>query len=338
MRGSEITHFVSRCVWVSLAALVVLPVRSYGWNDTGHEIIASIAYRELTPAARTAAADLLKQHPRYEKDLLAGMPPGFDVQLYCFMMAATWPDLVKSQTHPMRFVANHPAWHYIDMPIVQAGFTAAATQPVATTRASDATNILQALDSVTAQLRDPFLSSANKAIALCWVIHLVGDLHQPLHASSFYSSQYPQGDRGGNLQIVLRTPNQLNSQINLHALWDQMLGTYSSPQIIGYVVEGLHNDPRFTREQLSAELSVRDFGGWATESHDLAVTQVYLNGTLQSVNDTVARADRNVKIPSLPAGYLANAEAVASRQAMLAAYRTADLLNSLFTPPPEKNK
>lgn len=331
-------------VWKFLAALIVLPAQSYGWNDTGHEIIASIAYGELTPAARTVAVDLLKQHPRYEKDLLAGMPQGCDAPRYAFMIAATWPDLVKGQTHPMHFVANHPEWHYIDIPIVQAGFTmpatqsAPATQSGATTRPTDPANILEALKKVTAELRDPSLAPGDRSIALCWVIHLCGDLHQPLHASNFYSPQYPQGDRGGNLQMVLRMPNQFDSQINLHALWDQMLGSYRSTEMIGYVADGLRNDPRFARAKLNAELSVHDFAEWAKESRALAVTLVYLNGALQTADENVVRADHTTKIPAVPADYLANGEAVAARQAMLAAYRTADLLNALLTAGPQASK
>jgi hypothetical protein len=333
----RIRSFVRGYAWLPLAALMILASKSYGWNDTGHEIIASIAYSELTPAAQAAASDLLKAHPR-QKDLLAGLPGEYDPQRYAFMIAATWPDLVKSQTHPMHFVANHPAWHYIDIPIVQSGFAPPATQPVATTKPGDPGNILEALNQVTAELRDPSLAPGRRAIALCWVLHLCGDLHQPLHASDFYSPQYPDGDHGGNFEVVLRTPGMFYSELNLHALWDQMLGSYRSPEMIGYVASGLRNDPRFSRDKFRAELGVHDFAAWAKESHDLALSQVYLNGTLQTADENAVRGNRTLPIPALSADYLPNAEAVAARQAMLAAYRTADLLNALLAPAPQAKK
>jgi hypothetical protein len=325
-------------LWGLVIGLIAFPASSYGWNDTGHEIIASITYDELTPAVQTAAIDLLKQHPRYEKDLLQGVPEGFDAQRYAFMMAATWPDLVKGQTHPMHFVANHPAWHYVDIPVVQPGYALPSTKPAPTTESGEPGNILEALDKVSGEVQNPALAAGDRAIALCWVIHLCGDLHQPLHASNFYSPQYPDGDHGGNLQMILRMPNQFYSRINLHALWDQMLGTYSSMQMIGYVAAGLHGDPRFAREKFAAELAVHDFTTWARESHDLAVSQIYLNGTLQTADENLTRTDHSIRIPSLPAGYLADGEALTARQAMLAAYRTADLLNRLLSPASQLTK
>ncbi len=335
----QMNAFLPRCALTLLAAILLISAPAFGWIDTGHEIIASIAYDELTPAARSAANDLLKQHPRYEKDLLPGKPDGFDENRYAFMIAATWPDIVRSQTHPMHFVANHPAWHYIDIPIVQPGFAAPASQPAANSPPTDPTNVVEALDKVTAQVHDPAVAPGDRAIALCWILHLVGDIHQPLHATTHFSPQYPEGDRGGNLAMVLRTPNQWYSQINLHLLWDEMLGTYRAPEMIGYVASGLRGDPRFARDKLP-ELKAHDFAGWARESHDLAVTAVYLNGQLQTANQNAVRADhdRQVKIPPLPADYCAKGEEVASRRAILAGYRIADLLNSLLTPSAQPSK
>jgi hypothetical protein len=319
---------------ILLLVLLAMPQRLFAWVDTGHEIIASIAFDEMNPAARSAAVALLKQHPRYEKDLLAGLPSGFDPDRYAFMIAATWPDIVRSQSHPMHFVANHPEWHYIDIAVVQPGYTPSppATQP--DSQPAGPRNILEALVKVTADLRNPSGAAPERAIALCWVLHLCGDLHQPLHASNYYSPQYPDGDRGGNLAIVLRTPHAYYSQINLHALWDQMLGTYRSPQMIGYVADGLRHDPNFTREKLANELKLKDFTGWANESHDLAVTQCYLNGQLETANQNALR-ETHGEAPSLPADYVEKAEAVAARQAILAGYRTADLLDEILAPQPQ---
>lgn len=334
----QMNLLLRRCMWTCLAVLTASPALSLAWVDTGHEIIASITYDELTPATRSAAVELLKQHPRYEKDLLLGMPEGFDLDRYAFMIASTWPDIVRSQTHPMHFVANHPAWHYIDIPIVEPGFTAPTTSSAPATRPSDPANILEALDKVSAELRDPSVAAPERAIALCWLLHLVGDLHQPLHSTSFFSAQYPEGDHGGNLAMVLRTPSQFYSQVNLHLLWDQMLGTYRAPEMIGYVAAGLHNDPRFAREKLGPQVTMHDFAEWAKESNALAGTAVYLNGQLLTANQNVVRADHSVKIPALPADYCGKAEEVASRRAILAGYRTADLLNTLLSPAPQTHK
>jgi hypothetical protein len=308
-----------------------------GWDNTGHETMAAITFAELSPAARAAVTGLLKEHPRYDKDLLAGKPEGMDADEYAFMIAATWPDMVRAQNHPMHFVANHPAWHYIDIAYVQPGFTPPpatqpATQPAVGDAASGPRDIVEALTKMTADLTNPSVAPGDRAIALCWVLHLCGDIHQPLHATDYFSPQFPEGDKGGNSIIILRVPNVYYTKTNLHALWDEMLGTYDSPRLIGYLAQGLRSDPEFSREKLKDALAVRDFAAWAQESHDLAVTHCYLNGTLQGVSADAARGDAPVQVPAVPPGYIEAGEQFAARRIITAGYRAADLLNLIFDP------
>src|SRR4051794_11990116 len=114
-----------------LAALVLLPARpSFAWIDAGHKIVAMIAWDELTPATQLAVLQTLKAHPRYEKDLVNESPatqplseaiieplPGA-ADRHIFATAATWPDIVRLQGHPMHAAYHHALWHYIDIPIV----------------------------------------------------------------------------------------------------------------------------------------------------------------------------------------------------------------------------
>jgi hypothetical protein len=320
--------------WVLVFLLIVMPRPSFGWIDTGHEIIASITYDELTPASRAAATALLKQHPRYEKDLLADKPEGFDGDRYAFMIAATWPDLVRAQNHPMHFVANHPAWHYIDIPYIKPGFTPPATQPSTGDAPSGPRDIVEALDKVTADLKNPATSPGDRAIALCWVLHLCGDIHQPLHAADFFSPQFPQGDKGGNSIIVLRAANQYSTKTNLHALWDELPGNYRSLTLVKDLADGLRSDPEFSREKVAAALQVRDFRAWAQESYGLAIEHCYLNGTIQCVTVESTRQDARIDIPPLPAGYVKTGEDICARRVVTASYRMADLLNSIFAAAP----
>jgi hypothetical protein len=324
--------------YIPAMLFLLSPAVSFAWIDTGHEIIASIAYDELTPATRAAVNALLKQHPRYQKDLLDGLPTGFDLDRYAFMKAATWPDMVRGQTHPMHFVADHPFWHFIDLPIAAPGddipATQSTTQPstlsAATTQPADPQNILEALDKAARDVRDEKLSPAHRAIALCWLTHLCGDIHQPLHVSNFYSSQYPQGDKGGNLAKVRRPPSQFSAIIDLHALWDEMLGLYQDPNMIEYVASSLRRDPQYSRDKFKAELCEQSFAAWADGTHKLALPWCYLNGDLATLKASATRGDLRQLPPYLPPDYLANAEKVAARQAVLAGYRLADLLNRVL--------
>src|SRR5207248_2009698 len=91
------------------------------------------------------------------------------------------------------------------------------------------TDLLQAVQMVTTQLRDPATPAPRVAIDLCWLLHLVGDAHQPLHDVSLYSKAYPvakdpgksSGDQGGNLIYVATADNP---STNLHSYWDGLEG------------------------------------------------------------------------------------------------------------------
>src|SRR3954462_305675 len=97
---SIIWSFCALCV-----ALLASPAqRCFAWIDTGHKIVALIAWEDMTPKTRAAVTELLKQHPRYQQDLCVGLPEGAsadEAAKHAFLVAATWPDLVRGQAHPM---------------------------------------------------------------------------------------------------------------------------------------------------------------------------------------------------------------------------------------------
>src|SRR5256885_12274284 len=92
------------------------------WNATGHEVIAEIAWRNLTPKVRDKVLTLLKQHPHFAKRLEGAdvTSEPVDYALRVFMRASTWPDMMRSGTGAER-PYHHSEWHYIDFPIVAEG-------------------------------------------------------------------------------------------------------------------------------------------------------------------------------------------------------------------------
>ncbi len=317
-------------VQVALAFAMLGASGASAWIDCGHKIAAVITWDDLTPRAKAQIAELLKQHPRYEKDLLDSLPKGTDeggTARYALANAACWPDLVRGPAHPMHFVANHPAWHYIDIPYSIDNQAVPATQP---TKDPGPHNVIEALEKNTKDLKNPATAAGDRAIALCWVLHLCGDIHQPLHACSLYSPQFPDGDQGGNAVIVLRDPPFVDSQKKLHFIWDSLPGEYKSLDWDGYIADGLRNDPRFSRDRLKDLLAVKDFAAWANESHQLAIDHAYLGGTLKGLSAVQLRADPTLVAPGVPKGYIEQAEQVVNQRMILAGYRTADLLNSIF--------
>lgn len=321
-----------RIVVPFLAVLCALfaPTTALAWNYTGHRTIATVAYDELTPAVRAKVDAILRAHPRYEKDLLGDMPPGYtEPERFAFAMSGYWPDIIRSQNNPMHFTHHKPMWHYIDgrfqLPDWKPATAPSATGAGATTQpvVEGPKNVIEAIEKNRLDLRDASRSDAEKAVAICWLAHLVGDIHQPLHATTLYSSQFPEGDRGGNSFIVrIRGENE-----NLHAVWDQMLGLQTSPTMINYLADSIRRDPNLRREALP-QSGQSDPEVWKRESHELGRSVVYRDGTLVGASSDDVRRDQRTLVPPLPDGYLRDAEPVALRRAALAGYRLADLLNA----------
>src|SRR5207302_908104 len=116
-------------------------------------------------------------------------------------------------------------------------------------------------------------SDQKKAIALCWIIHQAGDIHQPLHAISRFSNAFPQGDRGGNL--VHPFPNPRGSRPyskNLHAYWDDLLGDDDRVKTFNDLSERIEVVlSEFPRSSFTAAaLKEDDVRAWSLESVEAA--------------------------------------------------------------------
>jgi hypothetical protein len=284
------------------------------WNRAGHMATGAIAFDSLLPAspatvARVAA--ILRQHPQYEtrwKPQMADMSEQ-DQDRFLFMLAARWPDDIRGDK-----AFDHPLWHYIDYPYKPRGQPASiAALPPAIE------NIVTAFQLNVAVIQGP-APDDQKAVALCWIFHLLGDAHQPLHATMLFTTQFPEGDRGGNLFYIRPDPTNAATE-NLHSYWDNILSKddrYSGARKLATTLE--HAYPR----RSLGELSDPHFEDWLRrESFNLAVSTVYRKGKLE------VSADRNHGTP-LPRDYHAVAVRVGDRRVSLAGYRLADLLQTNF--------
>jgi len=128
-----------------------------------------------------------------------------------FMLAPRWADDIRTGDREQ----HRGPWHYINFPFKP------DDQPVSVqTKPSQAVNILTALaenERIAKTDSDP----ERKAIALTWLFHLVGDIHQPLHSTQIFTTEYPDGDRGGNL-ICVRA-SESGRPMNLHRFWDGLI-------------------------------------------------------------------------------------------------------------------
>ena len=261
---------------LALAAAVLAAAPARGWDDAGHRAIAAIAWAEMRPATRSRAAALLAAAP--EGSGLAEMAPvgpaGEERARRHFLLAATWPDRLRDED---RSTAN---WHWInrfwrDTPKGPVEVPPPAPQPEE--------NLRERLDVLSGRLADPKLPAEERALALAWLLHLVGDAHQPLHTSARITDRPDerQGDRGGNTFELHEDPRS-GERIDLHAFWDRLLriGLPRRPgEPTGAWVDRAARDlaRRHPRASLGP-LAPGDFDAWIDEGAALARGTVYRHG------------------------------------------------------------
>ena len=326
----------------------------WAWNDAGHLIVARIAWERLNESQRAKVVTLLQAHPHRDELLLKNRPGEVTDDEWMFIRAAVWCDHVRPpRNYPREQVATHPIykfhrgpWHYVNYPY-KAGQSQSAlpAQPISG-EGPNATNILEQLDLSMQVLtreaasdpgRDADVTDAqNKAVRLCWLFHLIGDLHQPLHTATLVDEQkFPTGahsDLGGNL-IGIRSHIGA-PPYKLHAFWDDRLGTDSHFPTVKAQAESLTRNPHFADGQLPEFAQHRSFESWAAESYLAAKTNVYRDGHLEFAlwDDYDQRRIMADDVPILPQGAETKANTLARRRVVLAGYRLAEKLKQIVEP------
>jgi hypothetical protein len=244
---------------------------------------------------------VLKAHPDYAQWAKDYHPnPAFDLPAYVFMRSSTWPDEIRRSGNKY----DHPNWHFIDYPLRPPDFAFEADP-------NPTNNVLYGIGECEKALANTNADPEFRAAYLSYLVHLIGDLHQPLHCESFFSEAYTNGDRGGNDFYVKAGP----MGVCLHAIWDGLLGSSMDPRTQwNYAVQLESKFPKRSLWELGAHSSPLK---WSLESRELAIKKGYLNGTLPG-------STHPEDAPPLPAGYTKQAAVVAERQAALAGYRLAD--------------
>src|SRR5262249_23376736 len=173
-----------RAAALALLALLALPAaRARAWNEHGHMVIAKVAYQQLTDGQKLKVAALLRPHPHYKSYLLQGRPPAVAAPEWAFLRASTWPDHVRPDREgkkPKDVTKYHVGeWHYINLPFVDARQVRAADRDRLREEklGPKGPTILDGLGHARATLRSADATPPQKAVALCWLLHLVGDIH-----------------------------------------------------------------------------------------------------------------------------------------------------------------
>ncbi len=284
------------------------------WSRPGHMVTGAIAYEDLLAHdARVIdqVVEILAKHPdRAPFEVATGATMGAERSRRIFMEMARWADDVRGSD------ADHPSWHYSGRPLVD-------EKNPPPHRPADVTSGA-ALEAFALQWKiasDKRGAPPERAVALCWIFHLIGDIHQPLHAVDEYTRELPDGDRGGNLQFVREPGAQLPT--NLHAFWDGIVhGNGEASEATAQARRLVRQFPRTHFQQLAGATQPPDFAKWAMASADIGKQMAYRRDLVTATVPDQAKL--------LPDAYIRDATAAGEQQITLAGYRLADALRLLF--------
>jgi len=289
------TRTARRLAWliVLLGLLVATPV--IAWSALGHKLVGELAQRHLTPTAKAEVARLLAGEPN---PTLAGV--------------ATWADTLRD-SDPERFKQTS-RWHYVNL-------SSDSCRYAPERDCKDGQCVIAAIAAQRAILADRSQPISARRDALKFLVHLIGDVHQPLHANA-------RNDQGGNkYQISLRTDIQPEAYArdryvggimgtNLHSVWDYYVLAERGLDLEPYADRLNHEPwpPVMDRNALTP-------ASWASESCGLTdVRGLYPTQNGQEVH----KLDRS---------YSDKHRALAEQRIRIAAYRLATLLNQTLTSP-----
>jgi len=200
-----------------------------------------IAEKHLTPEARAGIKALL------------GDRSIADVRL------CTWADLIRGSAVYRRKYDKHDTWHYIN---IELKVKAAEFVP-----AEDNNHVLGAIERFRKKVIDPSLIEDDRKEALLFVVHFLGDMHQPLHCGN------RDDDRGGNLQPVKSFLGKPEEKLNLHRVWDTNLvlaerGDLTNEDFAKRLIDEIRDEDR-------AAWQKGEVKNWIWESHAIVVDRIY---------------------------------------------------------------
>ena len=299
------------------------------WDATGHRAMAAIAYDRLRPATRARVDSLIRAHPdlaRLSEGVNLSTPEGVRE---VFLRMAVWPDRLRGDARFYRentprpqptpllpgfpSMARHEEWHYLVR-----SFSTDGTPTIALASPHAATAVAQLAD----ELDDRAAAPSRRAYNLSWIIHIVGDLHQPMHGTSRSTREERDGDAGGNRVFVRLWPDRPDSA-NLHSVWDGWIGRAERDTRLDDIARELAADLPMPDRNVD-ELAIPDGAGlertvlaWADESATLARYVAY---------DLPPRDAQGP--PPLSEAYRAQGERIARQRLALAGYRLAALIEA----------
>jgi hypothetical protein len=301
-------------------AILAWAPAALAWSNQGHMATGAIAYDDLAKADPALAAKveaIMAAHPdkaRFERGL-AGLS-GEARSRRLFELMARWPDDAREGPY------DHPAWHY------WLRLIPSKSDPIKPPPTLLATATGQAADAYRLNLataRDAYAPAAERAVSLCWLFHLAGDIQQPLHAGHLISGRFPLSDRGGESDFV--KPPGGAAAMNLHEYWDDAVGGDGDDDANVEAVR-LRLEKAWSRaelKELDGKADADAFRAWADESLALARSVAYADGTFEGATKAAAAEP-------VSAAYEASRLRVGERRIALGGHRIADAVRASLAP------
>jgi hypothetical protein len=266
--------------------LALIPTPALAWGKTGHRVVAAIADTQLSGLARAHVEQILG--------------PGESLD-----EAANWPDEMRSAPEPFWQKTATP-WHYVTL------------NGIIYDHAPAEGDALEALGRFSKTLQDPNASLADKQLALRFIVHLVGDLHQPLHVGKCC-------DKGGNDVKV----SWFGKPTNLHAVWDSQIVDEEQLSFTEMAAKlGRHISPQDVVKWW--DINPRD---WISESAEIRDTVYPTARDLPKLPKGKKPKKGEPQLPDLSYSYVYKFTPVMERRLSQAGVRLAAYLNALFAEP-----
>ncbi len=304
---------------LAIAAIFVSSVLA--WDDTGHKLTAYIAWEQMSPQARERAIKILLSAPE-DSDLsvfyLQDSRSATAKQRELFMITSTWADIVRNKDFKNRYAKyHHGTWHYLDTFWREVNGKVELVPELE----SDKENAIERLFVFDKMLRDSSAGDADKAIALAWILHIGGDIHQPLHDSARVTELDPKGDQGGNRFMLSPKDAKGEDRVSLHWYWDSIVGR-NIPRIndacdsdyLPAIAQQMMKKYPFAK--MRNRLKIGKFDDWQQEGFQIASTKLY---------------PASLKFGEMPSeSYKKQAFEIAQEQIALAGYRLGEMLNQIL--------
>ena len=330
-----------KTIFTAILLLTTFSAHTYAWDHPGHMVTANIAFSEIErtrPELIDKLGLLFLRHPDTAPFwVAAGEAKGKERVRRMFIECARWADDSKFTPRDML------TWHTARWAVVAKDASPTVKAAVAARGGKPAGQAIEALALNFGMVANPESSPAERALALCWVMHVMGDIHQPLHVSDYFSKDFPTGNGAGSMSYVMDPVTK--TPITLHILWDtNKLRVPSLEEVDRATKLFLKKHPRSSYPELKKNPITKPdfFKNWTLESHQIAKDWAFnlemlpdpnkdqpAEKLVQAMVNYILNGVSPVKdAPELPAGYWDKLQATSERRITLAGYRIADLLLS----------